>query len=148
MNDLILNLAPPSAVRASFELLPVMEPMFNVREAAKNMLLLEDHLTCPRKRCRDCIIKHFALIEAYAEEGCSLNDGAAFAPLLSRVAEFSRVLLSALLKEEVCFEEAARLLRAARKPLLIRSTRWMVENKYEPQGAVRDGWGRQCGEEA
>jgi hypothetical protein len=48
-------------------------PMHNMREICKQMLLLEDHLTHPGKRCPDCITKHFLMIEALADEVCSLE---------------------------------------------------------------------------
>lgn len=37
------------------------------------MVLLEDHLNDPGKHCRDCIRKHFITIEAFIEEGNSLD---------------------------------------------------------------------------
>jgi len=56
-------------------LLPIMNPLFNLREACKHLTLLEDHLNQPRKRCADCIRKHFLTLEALFEEGVSLDDG-------------------------------------------------------------------------
>lgn len=46
---------------------------FNHREIAKQMLLLEDHLTDERKFCSDCIRKHLMLTEAFAEEAMMLE---------------------------------------------------------------------------
>lgn len=46
---------------------------FNLREVAKQMLLVEDHLSIPDKTCTDCIQKHLLLIEAYAEEAITLG---------------------------------------------------------------------------
>lgn len=57
------------------DLLPIMHPLFNLREACKHLTLLEDHLNQPRKRCPDCIRKHFLTLEALFEEGVSLADG-------------------------------------------------------------------------
>ena len=54
-------------------LLPVMDPTFNMREACKQLLLLEDHLHHPRKRCPDCIHKHFLTTEALLEEATGLD---------------------------------------------------------------------------
>ena len=54
-------------------LLPILNPKFNLREIAKNMLLLEDHLFQKRKRCNDCIKKHFLIIEGLAEEMVTLD---------------------------------------------------------------------------
>lgn len=54
-------------------LLPIMNPLFNLREITKQMSLLEDHLNHPRKRCPDCIRKHFLTIEALFEEALTLD---------------------------------------------------------------------------
>lgn len=62
-------------MRRRADLLPIMHPLFNLREACKHLALLEDHLNQPRKRCPDCIRKHFLTLEALFEEGVSLDDG-------------------------------------------------------------------------
>uniref|UniRef100_A0A6C0D068 Uncharacterized protein n=1 Tax=viral metagenome TaxID=1070528 RepID=A0A6C0D068_9ZZZZ len=54
-------------------LLPVMDFRFNVREICKQIILLEDHLTHPSKRCMDCCVKHFLTIEAFSEELLTLD---------------------------------------------------------------------------
>lgn len=55
------------------DLLPVMDPMYNMREMSKQIILLEDHLFQSEKRCHDCICKHFLTIEALAEEAITLD---------------------------------------------------------------------------
>lgn len=55
------------------DLYPVHTASFNLREVIKNMLLLEDHLFHPKKRCVECISKHFLLIEGLAEEAVTLQ---------------------------------------------------------------------------
>jgi len=55
------------------KLLPVMDPMYNMREICKQSILLEDHLFQKKKRCRDCCIKHQLTIEALAEEAITLD---------------------------------------------------------------------------
>ena len=59
---------------AATNYLPLTSPQFNVREIAKQMVLLEDHLRHKDKVCPDCIRKHLLAIEAYAEEACSLDE--------------------------------------------------------------------------
>lgn len=54
-------------------LLPVMDPKFNLREICKQSILLEDHLSHTEKRCVDCCIKHFLTLEALAEEAITLD---------------------------------------------------------------------------
>jgi hypothetical protein len=58
-------------------LLPLFCTLFNLREAAKQLLLLEDHLSQPERRCDDCIRKHFLKAEALLEEGATLTGRAA-----------------------------------------------------------------------
>lgn len=48
-------------------------PFFNLREVAKQLILLEDHLTHPYKACPDCIRKHLMTVEALAEEAGTLD---------------------------------------------------------------------------
>lgn len=55
------------------KLLPVMDPLFNMREICKQCILLEDHLNNKGKFCYDCKIKHELTIEALAEEAISLD---------------------------------------------------------------------------
>lgn len=50
----------------------LLDPKYNLRECAKQMILLEDHLNNPDKRCEQCIMKHMLNIEGLAEEGISL----------------------------------------------------------------------------
>lgn len=58
---------------SSAQLLPVMDPLFNMREICKQSILLEDHLFQKKKRCKDCCIKHQLTIEALAEEAITLD---------------------------------------------------------------------------
>jgi hypothetical protein len=58
---------------ATSNLLPIMHPLYNLRECCKQIALLEDHLNNEQKRCPDCIRKHFLTIEALLEEAISLD---------------------------------------------------------------------------
>ena len=62
-----------SATVEPTNLLPVLDCRFNMREICKQMILLEDHLTHPEKRCRDCCMKHFLAIEGLCEEAITLD---------------------------------------------------------------------------
>jgi len=73
-------------------ILPVMSPLFNLREICKQSVLLEDHLNNPRKRCPDCIRKHFLTIEAFYEEALSLDKNFQYAEYLDGKAEMMRDL--------------------------------------------------------
>jgi len=54
---------------------------FDVRECCKQLVLLEDHLFQPNKRCPDCIHKHTLCAEALAEEARTLQDADQFPEL-------------------------------------------------------------------
>lgn len=64
--------SPPSPKESS-KLLPVLNPVFNLREICKQSILLEDHLTHDEKRCTDCCIKHFLALEGLCEEAITLD---------------------------------------------------------------------------
>ncbi len=51
---------------------PIMDPKYNILEVIKNTILLEDHLNQSKKRCNDCICKHFLTIISYLCEGINL----------------------------------------------------------------------------
>lgn len=119
-----------SLVDPSAELMPVMDVRHNVREIAKQLILLEDHLTQPRKRCNDCIRKHFAFAEALAEEGCGLDPDGEYCGMLSRLQEFMRQRYAELMLGLRTHNEIAGILRSVRKPLLRLSCEWMVADKY------------------
>jgi hypothetical protein len=46
----------------------VNNPAYNMKEVIKNTLLIEDHLANKSKYCKQCIVKHFLLSEAYLSE--------------------------------------------------------------------------------
>lgn len=52
---------------------PLNSAEFNIREIAKQLLLLEDHLADDEKYCKDCIRKHLLMVEALAEEAVTLD---------------------------------------------------------------------------
>jgi hypothetical protein len=64
-------------------LLPLQEPAFNLREVAKHLILLEDHLLHVDRRCPDCIWKHILTAEAFADEADTLDGDNPAPPTLS-----------------------------------------------------------------
>lgn len=83
------------AVATTNEKLPlddIFNPLFNVREAAKQMLLLEDHLNTPNRRCDDCISKHMLTIEAFLDEAVNLDRHSRYTELLlDKPAKFKEI---------------------------------------------------------
>lgn len=65
---------------------PLNSAEFNLREIAKQYLLLEDHLTDPDKYCIDCIRKHLMMTEALAEESIAMDS---LSPHVSRCEEIA-----------------------------------------------------------
>ena len=51
---------------------PVSDPAYNMREIAKQSILLEEHLTVEAKFCVDCVTKHFLHIVGLANEAAML----------------------------------------------------------------------------
>ena len=102
-----------------------MDPRFNLREAAKNMILLEDHLFQNGKRCHDCILKHCLTIEGFLEEGITLDIKREYLSTLeSSFEEFrkifkniaDKIVSNKTLSNEECYEIAQNI-RKIRKPL-------------------------------
>jgi len=98
-------------------LLPLMEPQFNLRECVKQLLLLEDHLSNPQKRCPDCIRKHCLTIEALAEEGTTLDKDGSCRDDCNDLARKMREIEKEI-KEGKDEAEIAQELRSIRKPLM------------------------------
>jgi hypothetical protein len=74
---------------------PVNDPDYNMRNIAKQSILLEEHLAEKNKYCIGCIIKHFLHIIGLAEEGVWLagKDLDKF-PLLESSPGFYQTLLT------------------------------------------------------
>jgi hypothetical protein len=121
----------PARAAATKAILPVMDPRFNLREVAKQLLLLEDHLSQPRRRCPDCIRKHFATAEAFCEEAITLDKDGSCTALCAELQEKLRTLQAELDRELTTPGEAAQQLRAIRKPLLQCGTEFMLREKYD-----------------
>ena len=81
------------------------------------MSLLEDHLNNVRKRCPDCIRKHFLTIEALFEEAVSLDKDREYAEILDGKAQDIRDLQGSWLDDDSDenYLLVAQALRAIRK---------------------------------
>jgi hypothetical protein len=109
---------------AGKNLYAIMDPRFNLREMAGNMILLEDHLFHEGKRCEDCIKKHLMTIDFLGSEAITLDKGRKYADIISKTnSEFrqffkdlARELDKGTLTDEDCCQLAQNL-RKIRKPL-------------------------------
>lgn len=103
------------------KLLPVLRPSQNMRDIIKQLVMLEDHLYQPQKRCTDCIRKHFLTIEALAEECATLCKPKAILPEARTIATKVRILhhvWEARRKDSALMETVASKLRKLRKGLM------------------------------
>lgn len=80
------------------DLLPILDVKFNIREAVKNMLLIEDHLLDKRRRCMDCCKKHLLLIESFLEEAISLDKKGKYIKKIEKDLKIIRKLQQKILK--------------------------------------------------
>jgi hypothetical protein len=71
--------------KCKYGLLPILDPRFNIREAVKQILLLEDHFFDKQRKCWDCQKKHSLLIEAFVEEGITLDKKQKYSKVLKEM---------------------------------------------------------------
>ncbi len=64
---------------------PLLEPMFNVLEIYKQLLLLLDHLADKQLRCKTCILKHTLFIEGLTEEAIALDNNCKYLKVLNKL---------------------------------------------------------------
>ena len=103
------------------DLHPILDPEFNMREAAKQCLLLEDHINNKQKRCIDCIKKHFLMIDGLLEEAVSLEKDNIkrdhYRDLYAKWINIQKKYV-ANSKELYNMDEISKLIRVFRKPLM------------------------------
>lgn len=97
------------------DLLPILDVKFNIREAVKNMLLIENHLLDKRRRCMDCCKKHILLIESFLEEGISLDKNGQYKNKLEKDVKIIRKLQKKLLEGRKNYFDIAMDIRKLRK---------------------------------
>tara|TARA_Y100000310_G_scaffold127207_1_gene126252 strand:- start:1991 stop:2428 length:438 start_codon:yes stop_codon:yes gene_type:complete len=98
--------------------LPIMSPLFNFREVAKQMLLLEDHLLHGSKHCLDCIRKHLMTIEAFAEEATTLDKKQSYVTTSELLAGTARRWIVRVTEDGSGYHELAQEIRVVRKELV------------------------------
>lgn len=111
--------------------LSLSSPIFNLREIAKQLLLLEDHLLHTNKHCNDCIRKHLLTTEALADEGIMLDVEGRYVALFAPLSEIAREWMAEItdhLKSPQHVRDVAQQMRFIRKALMP-----MV---HDPRGSV------------
>lgn len=108
------------------QLFPILDPKFNLREVAKHMILLEDHLFQRGRRCNDCISKHRLTLEAFIEEAITLDKTGEFRPLCNKLLRDFKKIMKQFVEDarrsddkDKVYCETAQKLRELRKPLCI-----------------------------
>lgn len=100
---------------------PILDPRFNLREVAKQALLLEDHINNTKKRCFDCIRKHFLVVDGLLEEAVSLEpdvkNRAAYRALYMKWLELEKMYASNPLNSDN-LDLISQQVRFFRKPLV------------------------------
>jgi hypothetical protein len=104
--------------KCSRNIMPVLNPCFNIREAVKNILLLEDHLMDPDRRCRDCIMKHSLLIEGFFEEAITIDKEMKYIKLLKNIPQKMRKIQSMIIIGRNKYSDIVLELKSIRKPLM------------------------------
>lgn len=96
----------------------IFDPLHNLREIAKQLLLLENHLCNPARRCGDCIAKHLLTMEAFAEEAAELDKGGRFQGIAYALANVSRQGWELIFHTQAPPQQIQQWLRAHRKKLV------------------------------
>ncbi len=109
------------------ERLSLLHPRFNLREVAKQLLLLEDHLQHPYKHCPDCIRKHLMTAEAFAEEATTLDKVGIYRDLAEGLANYCRYWLED-------FEDSKPMAEIGQKVRQVRKN--LVEMVADPRDAA------------
>jgi hypothetical protein len=106
------------------ELDPIMNPEYNMREASKQCILLEDHINNKSKRCEDCIKKHFLIVDGLIEEAISLEQNAIerekYRKYHSEWINIEKRYVEIAKKKMNKIDELSMEIRQFRKPLVIK----------------------------
>lgn len=99
-------------------LMPILTPEFNLREVAKQCILLEEHLNQKNKLCLDCCKKHMITIEGLLEESISLDKEQKMTKYLQELFQQWVNIEKNYVNQKKNFVEIAQDIRQFRKPLL------------------------------
>lgn len=100
------------------KLMPIMDPKFNMREVAKQCILLEEHLNQKAKACLDCQKKHFLTVEGLLEEAVSLDKKHKYTKDIPKWVKQWIDIQKDYVNKKKSFEEIAQEIRKFRKPIM------------------------------
>ena len=95
----------------------ILKPSFNLRDFCVQCTLLEDHLNDPKKRCNDCIMKHFLHADGLLSEAQSLDSKKEYTALLTNLESMWKDLQNEY-SENKDPKKLAQEIRSIRKPLM------------------------------
>lgn len=120
----------------------ILNPLFNLREVLKQILLLEDHLFHRDRRCGDCIRKHNLLIEAFLEEAVSLDVKGVYTVHIESLIDDYKSIASTFFASSFAdedFRTMAQGLRKMRKSLVIKYNFFSAELLFKRAILKGDG---------
>ncbi len=102
----------------------LMDPKHNMREIAKQLILLEDHMAHKNKRCVDCITKHFLMVEALLEEAITLDKDGAHTKEVTEILDAIKPIMMDLIQKmkdkkitDELYQQACQICRSIRKKI-------------------------------
>lgn len=117
--------------RSHSQLPYIREPLHNLRELSKQLLLLEDHVISEDRRCPDCMRKHLLLVEGLAEEATAMDESGTYAAYCDTISRTMRVMEREIFtKENPNYAQIKKALREHRK---------FITQRYGPDWTVMYG---------
>lgn len=105
----------------------LMDPKHNLREIAKQMILIEDHMAHDRKRCVDCITKHYLMVEGLLEEAITLDKKNEHTDEIRSIINKIKPVMMGIIEKikqskikEEDYQEACQILRTIRKSIALK----------------------------
>lgn len=96
----------------------ILDPVFNIKNATEQLILLEDHLNFKEKCCMDCIRKHIFAYNALCHEALTLNEGQKYRHILCPMSTFGSRMEKVVASKKFNPHTLAQQIRKIRKPLL------------------------------
>ena len=97
----------------------ISDALYNLKQIAREMLLLEGHLGCGGRQCSDCIRKHVMTLQGLLYEASMLKDGHRYIKVITPLTNLSNYLEYMLSqKRMIDYCKIASAVRVLRKPLV------------------------------
>lgn len=112
---------------APYMKMDLMDPKHNLREIAKQLILLEDHMAHKNKRCVDCITKHYLMVEGLLEEAITLDKTAEHVEEVRKITEQVKPAVMSIIDlikhkkiSDKAYHETCQVLRTVRKEIALK----------------------------